>query len=229
MTLDQRAGTIPAGPARSLAFPARLRTRSVERNGEERIHLHGTASAYDQMYEMWDIFGPYKEGVRGGAGAVSLAAKPDVVFLVNHRGMAMARTAAGSLELAETTAGLDYDAYLNPKRQDVRDLVVAIDDGVINESSFAFQITEGTWNDDFTEFWIESYDIDRGDVSAVNYGANPYTSVAARAREVIADLEHLPPGAQRAALERLRTLEPSPVVSGRSVALEMALLGLDES
>ena len=233
--LRAAAGGIPTGAARSLSFPSRLETRMVMRDGEQRIHVNGTASVYEQQYDMWDIFGSYKEGVRAAAGAASLAADPDVAFLVNHRGITMARTIERdgrqpSLELAEFGDALTYDAYLNPRRQDVRDLAEAITDGDITESSFAFLIEEGTWNDDYTEYWIERYNIDRGDVSAVNYGANPYTSVAARSREVMADLDHLPAGAARAALERLQGRpDVIPEPTGRSVALELALLRFEES
>lgn len=197
------AVSVPCGSARSLAFPSRIELRMVERDGQDLYQLHGQANTYEQPYEMWDMFGPYNEGIRQAAGSASLAAKPDVAFLTNHRGITMARTTNRTLELTESTAGLDYDAYVNPKRQDVRDLVTAVEDELITESSFAFMIERGSWSDDFTEFWIEAYDINRGDVSAVNYGANPYTSVGARAREVLADLEQLPVGAARAAMARL--------------------------
>jgi len=99
--------------------------------------------------------------------------------------------------------GLRSIAYLNPDRQDVRDLVSAITDELITEMSFAFMLNDGEWTDDFTRFRILEADINRGDVSGVNYGANPYTSIAARSREVLDDLDHLPAGAQRAALRRL--------------------------
>jgi hypothetical protein len=56
-------------------------------------------------------------------------------------------------------------------------------------------------------FRIKDLDLDRGDVSAVNYGANPYTDVAARSREILADLDHLPAGAARAAVARLQHRE----------------------
>lgn len=222
---------IPAGAARSLGFPSTFQVRMVERDGKQLYHLHGTATAYERTYEMWDAVGPYKEGVRRSAGATSLAKPPDVAFLVNHKGITMARTTNGTLELAEFDTGLDYDAFMNPQRQDVRDTVLAVEDGSLTESSFAFMITRGSWNDDFTEYWIEEYDIDRGDVSVVNYGANPYTSVAARSRELLADLDHAHAGLARAALQRLQgrpdLAEAQP--SGRSVALELQLLRLDES
>lgn len=237
----------PAGAARLQPFPALLEVRGqVERGGKKLHHVHGTATAYEQLYEMWDAFGPYQEGVRSTAGSASLARKPDVAFLENHRGITMARTTNGTLELAELPTGLDYDAYLNAERQDVRDLLSAIDDELITESSFAFWITDGEWNEDYTQFWIKAYDIHRGDVSAVNYGANPYTSVAARAHEVLADLDHLPVGAARAAMARLQrrtdlpdlaavgsqtpmaTDSQPPAPQGRSVALVTSLLLVDD-
>jgi HK97 family phage prohead protease len=243
VAVQRQPTLVPAGAARSVGFPSAFQIRKVERNGKQMYHLHGTATAYEQLYEMWDAFGPYKEGVRQRAGAVSLAKPPDVAFLVNHKGITMARTTNNTLELAEVDTGLDYDAWVNADRQDVRDLASAVDDGLINESSFAFMITRGSWNDDYSEYWIEEYDIDRGDVSAVNYGANPYTSVAARTREILADLDQLPLGAQRAALERLshrpdltaipahtgtQTGSKEIAKVGRSVSLVLAQLALDE-
>ena len=198
-----RGADFPAGAARIVPFASRINANLVDRAGEQRYHIHGVASLYEQHYEMWDAFGPYNEVVSRGAGAASLAARPDVAFLTNHKGITMARTTNGSLELRETD-GLEYDAYVNPKRQDVRDLVTAIDDKDVTESSFAFMITDGGWNADMTEFRIDAYDLDRGDVSAVNYGANPYTSVAARSREILADIGRLPAGAARVALGQLQ-------------------------
>lgn len=200
---EARQGTVPNTVGRQMGFPSRFEVRMVDWQGEQRYHIHGEASTYEQPYEMFDSFGPYNEVVSAGAGAVSLASEPDVAFLVNHRGVTMARTTNASLVLSENE-GLTYDAYVNPKRQDVRDLATAIQDGLITESSFAFMIDDGEWNEDFTEYRINSYDINRGDVSAVNYGANPFTSVAARSREIMADLEQLPDGAARAALQRLQ-------------------------
>jgi HK97 family phage prohead protease/ATP-dependent Clp endopeptidase proteolytic subunit ClpP len=198
----------PAGVsgARMAAFPARLRAELVEHNGQRRYHLHGHASVTDTPYEMWDTFGPYMEVIERGAFTNTLASSPDVAFLVNHRGVTMARTTNDSLRLRMDDTGLEVDAWLNPKRQDVSDLVVAIEDEDVTEMSFAFMLEDGggTWDQNFEEFRITELDIDRGDVSAVNYGANPYTDVAARSREVLADLDRLPAGAARAAVTRLQ-------------------------
>lgn len=209
--------TAPLGAARSLAFPAQMRATKREWNGKPMYNLVGIASVTDQPYEMYDMFGPYEEIVDRSAFTDTLAADPDVAFLTNHRGLTMARTRAkeGSdrtLSLQMVTEGFESNAFVNPARADVKDLVIAIDDGNIDQMSFAFMLEEGWWSEDFSTFKITKLNIDRGDVSAVNYGANPYTSIAARSREILADLEQLPEGAKRAAIARLSgTQDPAPV------------------
>jgi hypothetical protein len=200
--------TAPCGAARSLSFPAELRATKRDWNGKPMHNLVGIASVTNTPYEMYDMFGPYEEIIDHGAFGETLSADPDVAFLLNHRGMTMARTRAkdGSertLSLKMVNEGLEADAWLNPKRQDVADLITAIDDGNIDQMSFAFMLEEGWWSEDFETFKITKLDIDRGDVSAVNYGANPYTSIAARSREILDDVEMLPLGAKRAALASL--------------------------
>jgi hypothetical protein len=44
--------------------------------------------------------------------------------------------------------------------------------------SFKFRITRGEWSPDWDEFHIKEYDIHRGDVAIVGYGANPHTQGA---------------------------------------------------
>jgi phage head maturation protease len=190
--------------------PTQLRAKLESRNGRDMIHTSGYFTKYSRAYPMWDAFGEYSERVMPGSGAKSLARGPDVAWLVNHKGVTMARTRNNTLELSERADGGWHDAWLNPERDDVQRIRSAIDDGLVDEMSYAFMIPDGGgwWSDDFDEFQIREYDIDRGDVSAVNYGANPYTNIAARAAEVLADLEHLPAGAQREAMARLdRRLE----------------------
>lgn len=209
--------TAPCGNARSLAFSAEMRASKRDWNGKPMYNLLGIASVTDQPYEMYDMFGPYEEIIEHSAFSETLSNDPDVAFLLNHRGMTMARTRAkeGSertLVLRMVTEGLEADAWLNPKRQDVADLVTAIEDGNIDQMSFAFMLEEGWWSEDFSTFKITKLDIDRGDVSAVNYGANPYTSIAARSREILEDLVRLPSGAKREALARLSApQDPAPV------------------
>lgn len=225
----------PAGAARSVGFEAKqLRANLIERDGRTFYQLDGYASVTETPYEMWDMFGGYNEVIAAGAFEETLAANPDVAFLVNHRGVTMARTMNKSLELSVDALGLRSVALLNPERQDVKDLILAIEDRNIDQMSFGFLLEDGVWNDDFSEFRITKVDIHRGDVSAVNYGANPYTSIAARSREIMSDLDQLPLGAARAAVERLNSRlgnSAEPVTSaptGRSISLVETLLRLDD-
>lgn len=204
----------PEGRARVVDFPATLRAKKSEYNGQDMYHLRGIASVCDTAYTMYDMFGPYEEIIDSRAFDKTLSADPDVTFLENHKGLSMARTIPMPGKHATLILGMDdvpgmdvrglgSDAYVNPRRTDVSNLVIAIDDGNITEMSFAFMLTEAWWSDDFMTFKITEVDIDRGDVSAVNYGANPYTSIAARQREILAEVRQLPPGAARAALAEL--------------------------
>jgi HK97 family phage prohead protease len=193
------------GHARRVPMKTEIRAQLVERQGKELVHTEGYFTRYGIDYPMWDEIGQYEESVASGAGAATIASKPDVAFLVNHSGVTMARTTAGTLFLSEKPEGGWHEAFLNPKRTDVNDLIIAMDDKSVDQMSFAFMIPEngGWWSDDFTHFEIRSYDLDRGDVSAVNYGASPYTDIAARTSEVLQDLSHLPMGALREAEDRL--------------------------
>jgi len=197
---------IPNGKARAQLFTGAIfRATPVKQGSREYFEVEGYASVVDTPYTMYDAFGPYEETIRGSAFDASLANPAlDVAFLVNHKGVTMARTTNGTLTLWVDSTGLGARAVLNAARQDVRDIVSAIDDGLIDEMSFAFYLNAGGWNSAYDKFTIFEADIDRGDVSAVNYGANPYTSIAARASEIIAEIAHLPAGAARAALARLQ-------------------------
>lgn len=208
-------GQLLSGQARRQEFKAAdLRVhRSTGDDGKEFVTLDGHASVTGRAYEMWDFWGPYDELVAGSAFDTTLAAEPDVAFLVNHTGVTMARTTAGTLRLSVDDEGLFQSADLNPKRTDVQDLLLAIDDGAIDQMSFGFRIVSGRWNDEFTQYTITEVDLDRGDVSAVNYGANPFTSISARAQQAFDALDHLEGAPLRAARERidarLRELTPA--------------------
>lgn len=55
--------------------------------------------------------------------------------------------------------------------------------GLIDGASFAFRVTKQSWNDARDVRTIQSVDINRGDVSICNEGANDAASVAARSRK----------------------------------------------
>lgn len=147
------------------------------------LEFVGRASVYEQAYEMWDMFGPYTEIVTEGAGADSLArADLDVPLVLGHDQLRrMARTTTGTLLLTESANGLDVRApALDPGDYDVAYIAPKLRSGLVDEMSFAFRIESGQWSPDYTEYRINRYDIHRGDVAIVGYGANPYTGASMR-------------------------------------------------
>jgi HK97 family phage prohead protease len=160
------------------SYPVSLQvTRAAGGNGPTRIE--GYASVTEAGYDMWDWAGEYTEVVRQGAFAKTLGENPAVQLLLNHGGLSMAYTKAGTLQLSEDTTGLHMGADLNPTRTDVRDMLTALEDGAVDEMSFAFRVTRQQWSPDYSQRDILEVDIHKGDVSVVNFGANPGTSVEA--------------------------------------------------
>lgn len=165
------------------------RTTLDESNGF--VHFTGLASAYETPYDMYDEFGPYTEIVSAGAGARSLATPGlDVTLNIGHdQTRRIAATLNGTLALAESVEGLTVDApKLDMNDHDVSYIVPKIRSGLITEMSFAFRITRGSWSPDYTEYRIDEYDLQRGDVAIVGYGANPHTSVNLRSQPTGKDL-----------------------------------------
>lgn len=99
------------------------------------------------------------------------------MLTVNHLGLGLASTGAGTLRLDETDDGLTYTATLALDDPDVQALVSKVERGSVTESSMMFWIREAHWSDDLTTRTITEIDLHRGDVAAVMYGANPHTSV----------------------------------------------------
>ena len=147
------------------------------------LEFVGRATVYEQAYEMWDMFGPYTEIVTEGAGSDSLArADLDVPLVLGHDQLRrLARTSTGTLFLTESADGLDVRApALDPADYDVAYIAPKLRAGLVDEMSFAFRIESGQWSPDYTEYRINRYDIHRGDVAIVGYGANPYTGASMR-------------------------------------------------
>jgi len=157
--------------------------RIVERNGLQCVPVGGYAYKSETGYEMYDWYGPYTEVVTAGASSKTLAAGPRVEYVLNHNrsgGAPMALTENDMLVLVEDEIGLDYTAYVDPTRSDVADMLKAIERRDLTQASFKFWITAGQWSPDYTEFRINEIDLDGGDVSSVNFGANPAATTGFR-------------------------------------------------
>lgn len=190
---------------------SRIRDLSVRANNDDSglLVFDGYASVTEASYDMWDMFGPYTEQVMTGAFGVTLArADLDTPLVLQHQDLRrIARTTNGSLELTEDDNGLRVLApKLDPADRDVDYIVPKLRSGLIDEMSFKFAITRGSWSPDWMEYHIEEVDIHRGDVAIVGYGANPHTAgaglrAAADPLDVVRELDD---DQARAAYEALR-------------------------
>ncbi len=184
--------------------------------------FYGHASVTGRAYPMYG--GPDKGGwdetITPGAFKKTLSEKPDVAFLLNHEGMTLARTKSGTLTLAEDKIGLEVKASLDTRMSIVNDVVLAMQRADLDEMSFAFRVVKDQWLDAEGEevSWWDLAGIDRhineislahGDVSIVNFGANPFTDAAVRGLDAFRDAD---PDEVRRAIAHLTGLLPEPEV-----------------
>jgi HK97 family phage prohead protease len=207
--------------------------------GSTLVDFYGHATTYDKGYDMYG--GPDKGGwteyVDGGAGKKTLTENPDVAFLVNHTGLTLARTKPKTLVLAEDKTGLEVKAKLDTRVHAANDVVLLMEAGNLDEMSFAFRVTRQKWLDAEGEevpWWdlagierhITEYSLHKGDVSVVNYGANPHTDASLRAltdmlRTSLAD--DVPDDELRAAITYLESRLAPPADNGAAIALAAAM------
>lgn len=215
------------GAARaSVSAPATIALR--EQGDGTALTFDGYASTYERGYEMWDFFGPYTEIVSAGAGASSLARGDlDVPLVLAHDSLRrIARTTNGSLTLTEDEHGLHVLApNLDPADADVAYIAPKLRAGLIDEMSFMFRITRGQWSPDYTEYRIDEFDLHRGDVAIVGYGANPYTAGSGLRQDT--SLEEIARALTATERDQLRALL-TPPKRGRDLISheDVAVLGL---
>lgn len=160
----------------------------IRKNGDS-LSLDGYASVFDAPYEMYGgpPAGGWTEVVDRKAFDVTLREKPDLHLLINHEGMPLARTKSGTLQLSADKKGLRVKAPdLDRRDPDVQRLEVKMERGDMDEMSFAFRTKKHEWSEDDTNRRLMELSLHKGDVSVVNFGANPATS--AKLRGLLADL-----------------------------------------
>lgn len=154
---------------RALSAPFEVRAAS-----DAELVLTGYASVFDAPYDI--MGGPpwgFTEVVDSRAFDVTLKANPDVHLLINHEGMPLARTRSKTLDLSADSHGLKVWASLDRGDPDVQRLERKMTRGDMDEMSFAFRTTRDEWNEDETQRRLLEVSLDKGDVSVVNFGANP--------------------------------------------------------
>lgn len=157
-------------------LPVELRAES-----DGRIVVEGYAAVFDQPT---DIGGVFTEVVARGAFKSALSRGDDVEFLVNHGGLPLARSTAGNLTMREDDHGLHIRAELDPSDPDVQRIVPKMRGKMLDQMSFAFQATGQKWDTPAEGPDVRTItDVMLYDVSIVNRGAYPQTSIALRSRD----------------------------------------------
>lgn len=192
--VEDGEATEQATEERTDGLAERLRgTLEFRRFTTEDVELRDTSdgglrfTGYASTTETPYMVGNFEETFARGAFKRCLNEQPDVVFLVNHEGLPLARTKSGTMTLTEDARGLRVDADLDPEDPDVRAIVPKLRRRDLTEMSFAFRATEDEWADNDTKRVVRSATIHKGDVSIVTHGANETTSGSIR--ELVEDFE----------------------------------------
>lgn len=115
----------------------------IRADDDGMIKVSGYAAVFDQATE---IGGQFNERIERGAFTDAIG-RDDVVFLVNHVGLPLARTRSGTLTLREDDHGLHMSTELDPSDPDVRSLIPKMKRGDLDKMSFAFRPTKQEWDD----------------------------------------------------------------------------------
>lgn len=113
------------------------------RADESGIKVSGYAAVFNQVT---DIGGYFREQIAPGAFKDAIG-RDDVVFLINHDGLPLARTRSGTLTLTEDERGLHIETELDPNDPDVKSIVPKMQRGDLDKMSFAFYPEKQEWDE----------------------------------------------------------------------------------
>jgi HK97 family phage prohead protease len=146
----------------------------------EAIRVSGYAAVFG---EETNIGGMFTEVIDRGAFANALQRQDDVVFLVNHDGLPLARTRSGTLRLTEDERGLYMETELDGTDPDVRAIVPKMKRGDLDKMSFAFVPKRQDWDDSGEIPKRTIQDLELHDVAIVTTPAYDGTEIGLRSLE----------------------------------------------
>ena len=118
-------------------IPAEIRAEA------DGIRVEGYAAVFGQET---DIGGMFREVIEKGAFSDAIG-RDDVVFLINHEGLPLARTRSGTLRLSEDDHGLKIETMLDPEDPDVKAIAGKMKRGDLDKMSFAFFPEVQVWDE----------------------------------------------------------------------------------
>lgn len=153
-----------------------------EKRFDSDYYVEGFATTFDDPYVLWSFGGTdYKEVI--DRNALDEADMSDIIMQYNHSGRVFARNKMGKNKkptlIAEPRDGGFFIAADLGKTAEARSLYEDINEGLIHQMSWAFTVTEDSYNDKTNTRTILKVD-KVFDVSAVSTPANPSTDISAR-------------------------------------------------
>jgi HK97 family phage prohead protease len=150
------------------------------------VAIRGYAAVFDREADGL----PFREVIRPGAFARSLANGDECYLLVNHNTdeLPLARRSSGTLTLAEDAIGLAIEAILDPANPRSAEVISVLTRGDASEMSFAFTVAPGgqTKTKDGLR---ELRDLNIFESSICTWGAYSDTSVGIRSASEPDDIE----------------------------------------
>lgn len=157
----------------------------------------GTIVGYAAVYEsLSDDLGGWREIITRGAFDDVLASDPDVRFPnLDHEGLPLGRTKAGTLRLSTDSRGLGFEVDV-PDTERGRELVLAVERGDVGECSFRFVVKpenrEWQYPDEGPTIRRVNKVDELWDVCLVTYPAYPATTAGLRSLDT-EPAEEIPP------------------------------------
>ena len=122
---------------RSVAKPLEIRAE------DDGVLVEGYAAVFNQVT---DIGGYFREQIAPGAFSDAVG-RDDVVFLINHDGLPLARTRSGTLTLREDDHGLFISTRLDPSDPDAQSIIGKMKRGDLDKMSFSFRPEDQEWDE----------------------------------------------------------------------------------
>ena len=166
----------------------------VREDDENIIRVSGYAAVFG---EETNIAGMFTETIERGAFTSALERQDDVVFLINHDGLPLARTRSGTLRLSQDERGLYMETELDGSDPDVRAIVPKMKRGDLDKMSFAFMPERQEWDDRGEMPKRTIQDLRLYDVSIVTTPAYDGTEIGLRALEAHREAQRKSQAARR--------------------------------
>lgn len=151
----------------------------VRAEDDGTIRVAGYAAVFNEEARIGDMF---VERIAPGAFRSAIG-RDDVMFLVNHEGLPLARTRSGTLALSEDDHGLRMEAELDSTDPDTQRIAGKMKRGDLDKMSFAFWADRQEWDDTREPPLRTITEARLFDVSIVSVPAYDGTEIGMRALE----------------------------------------------